>query len=347
MRALTGSVPLTGSRYSVLSSDDILRPVIGMEHLGSNIVRRQTSLRGGSLLACALTFLACSNDESRQEPGGEETSTAEAPEPKAAKAARVPANSVAADPGAPPAGKNSKEKEAEATPSKVVAQWTDALNRSDIDALKRLYAKKVLFYGVRRTRGQVLEAKSKALAATKDFHQEIQGDIHVEEQGERLRVTFGKRSGPKGKESDVFGVLVLDADSLKVLEESDAQTDKHIRRNEELRRPEDCEGALWSLVDSTKEAKELYVNIRENLKAFPDDYRAGGLGPMMPDVTGDGTYAISIGVHQPTRYEAYAWFTVAPSGKVTVSGMSFARLEQTVKPTAQALKDFQRLCPAQ
>jgi hypothetical protein len=173
----------------------------------------------------------------------------------------------------------------------------------------------------------------------------------VHPEGESLRVTFHKRSGPKDAEHDVLATLLLSNGATpQILEESDAATDKRFQPKPAADPiPDSCESAVWFLADSTREVQRLNAIIEKNLKAFPEsaDLRSGGMGPFLPQETGDGSYELSIGVHHPERFEAYAWVSVTPMGQVTLSAYPLRLQDAKVAPSPEALRHFLRLCPRQ
>ena len=66
---------------------------------------------------------------------------------------------------------------------------------------------------------------------------------------------------------------------------------------------------------------------------------------MTPAENGDDTYSLAIGVHHPERFEAYAWFTIDLTGRVTASGLAVDAQDAPLRPSRQALDQFKRLCP--
>lgn len=230
----------------------------------------------------------------------------------------------------------------------LLAEWTRALNTRDLGALERVYADHVRFYGRSLTRAQVLESKRKALAATPNFRQLVLGAPSLEQDGDVTRVMFHKRSGPEDALRDVFATLVLRAGPrLLIAEETDATTEKRFAPVAATAdEPTDCGSAVWALVDSTREAAKLSAQIEHNLKSFPEaaDLHPGGMGPMTPAETGDGTYQIAMGVHHPERFEAYAWFTVMVDGRVRLTAYTLELDDAAVFPAPKALSAFQRLC---
>lgn len=230
----------------------------------------------------------------------------------------------------------------------VLSEWTRALNDRDFAVLERLYAERVQFYGRSSTRAEVLLRKRQALAATPTFTQSVLGAPSVEQQGEVTRVTFHKRSGPKGRERDVFASLMVQTGPPALIsEETDAVTQQRARPavlpDSE---PGDCDTAVWALVGSTREAAKLSAQIDHNLEQLTADeeLNRGGMGPMTPRETGDGTYQIALGVHHPDRFEAYGWFTISAAGKVTLTAYTLELDGAEVAPSPAALSAFRRLC---
>lgn len=270
-------------------------------------------------------------------------------QPKPGASVVAPSSASAPAPALPPA-LDSGAAASSAAAAAVLSAWTRALNERDLAALERLYADRVQFYGRSLTRAEVLTRKRQALAATPTFTQSVLGAPSLEPQGELTRITFHKRSGPKGKERDVFASLVLQAKAPGlIVEETDAVTEKRARPAATAEsEPGDCDSAVWALVGSTRESAKLYARIDENLKQFPGDEELspGGMGPMTPRETGDGTYQIALGVHHTDRFEGYGWFTITAAGKVILTADSLDLDGAEVSPSPEALREFRRLCAA-
>lgn len=231
------------------------------------------------------------------------------------------------------------------TPEDVLAAWTEGLNRRDFALLERLYGDRLNFYGSERTRTQVVDAKREALAKNESFRQEVLGRPRGKERGSNVRISFHKRSGPPNAPSDVQAFLVVSKDSLQILEEGDAASEKRFGSRQQLPAPTDCSGAIWQLVDSTTEATTLYADIRSNLSALsPDDYRPGGMGPFTPEENGEPMYSCAIGVHTDERFEAYAWFEVHLDGSVIVDSMGHDWFQHRATVPPANVGDFLRLC---
>lgn len=259
---------------------------------------------------------------------------------------------VAGDTGAAPREKGVSEQISRVphagTPLEVLSNWTRALNDGDLSELERLYADRVLYYGSWLDRNQVLQRKRAALAATEGFRQSVLGSPHVEHEGDLVRVRFLKRSGPPNAQRDIFAALVLRKSSgFRVHEETDAVTEKRYGSGTAFAdAPRDCLSAAWLMVDSTPAASRLYKKISENLSGFPKaaELRPGGMGPFMPSETDEGTYDLSIGVHHPDRFEAYGWFSISRSGRISVSSMTLDLFDTPTEPSKVALNYFRKLC---
>lgn len=238
-----------------------------------------------------------------------------------------------------------------ATPEALLAEWTRALNETDLAALRRLYSDRVQFYGASLGRDQVLEHKRRALTNARTFQQTILDKPRIARTGEVTRIAFHKRSGPKDAQSDALATLILVHEPRLLIEaETDAATEKRYGAAAPPSEvPTDCVNAVWQLVDSTPEAARLHQRIANNLKRFPAaaNLRRGGLGPLTPSLTGDGTYQYALGVHHPERFEAYAWFTIQPSGAVTLYSWVLELTDAPVSPSSEALRHFKRLCPGE
>lgn len=112
----------------------------------------------------------------------------------------------------------------------------------------------------------------------------------------------------------------------------------------ELAPPNDCDEAVWQMVLTTSEAKRTFRQIDQNLKGFSADYRPGGMGPVAPEGTQSNSYDVAIGVNQPERFEAYAWFTIKPDGTMTISDMYHDLLDAPVFASPESVAAFKRLC---
>jgi hypothetical protein len=201
---------------------------------------------------------------------------------------------------------------------RVVALWSEALDRHDLAALDRLYTPRVNFYGKDLPKSAVVAMKKRVLGSTSTFHQSIVGSIEVTRNGDAFTATFQKHSG-SSRMSDVKASLVIVGGQVR--EESDAASEAHAK---DARR-ETCEGTASAVV----------VDLPEVKKQGPV---MGGLGPIDND---DGGFSAAFGIHHPDRFEAQVWYTVDAVGtlSVTVLGEDIAipvaaksKVERACKP---------------
>ena len=194
---------------------------------------------------------------------------------------------------------------------RVVRAWSDALDRHDVEALRPLYADKVVYYTAQRTKAQVLGWKKNALGPTSTFHQQITSDIDITDGDGGTKIAmFTKRSGNGTKLGKTKAELILGGSPLVINAELDAP-----------KRADDCEAAVMSAFNALPAVQKAMDDVRKELPKYPDRTE-GGVGPMHED---DGTISGMLGVFQPERFETIAGFSYAPSGvlEVTVMGDSF------------------------
>jgi ketosteroid isomerase-like protein len=130
-----------------------------------------------------------------------------------------------------------------ASAERTLLAWNAALDRRDVDALKSLYSPQVLYYGVRRTAEQVLQAKRDAFVQNSQYRQRVD-NVQIAPSVDGISITFRKHSGPELR-SSVKARIVLKArgDQLTITEETDAATDELLRRLE----PKDCLDAALTI----------------------------------------------------------------------------------------------------
>jgi hypothetical protein len=248
-------------------------------------------------------------------------------------------------------GATSKEgEERSRAPEELVGEWNYPHIEPDLDGFERLYAERVRFYGQSLTRAEVIERKRQLFARVPSFSQMVLSTMSIERKGELTRVGFKKRSGPEGAENDAFGTLVFGkAPEFFIQEESEAAPIKKFGgRSAFAAAPVDCDSAVWFLVESTPDAKWIQAEIDEHLRSLPKGTgpTAGGIGPLTPNETRDGTYLLAIGVHHPERFEAYEWYTVDADGNATESGSPRdpLRLDNELSPSTDSQRRFRELC---
>ena len=100
--------------------------------------------------------------------------------------------------------------------------WDDAHNRHDVDALRKLYAPAVDFYGQKLSRDKVIAAKSQAFVSTPDFKQ-VLSDIHIATKDDAGHATFRKTWTSKGTTRSVEANLDFQIvnQAVAIISESD------------------------------------------------------------------------------------------------------------------------------
>jgi len=100
--------------------------------------------------------------------------------------------------------------------------WDDAHNRHDVDALRKLYAPTVDFYGQKLSRDKVIAAKSLAFVSTPDFKQ-VLSDIHIVAKNDAGHATFRKTWTSTGTTRSVDASLDFQTinQAVAIISESD------------------------------------------------------------------------------------------------------------------------------
>jgi hypothetical protein len=207
-----------------------------------------------------------------------------------------------------------------------VKAWNDALDSHDVAALGPLYFKHVCYYGRVVALDDVLKQKKDALGAASTFHQQLVGDVKfVQSQGDFVVARFTKRSGLDARLRDTPARIVLrqdgDGGELRVLEEADDSGPAGDSTADA------CAQLAWVAVaqDRCEETASRIVNAMPGVKKVVDELTAASseghaVGGMGPQDNGDGTFAASIGVQTPERFEGRVDYTVQrATGHLTVS----------------------------
>ncbi len=196
----------------------------------------------------------------------------------------------------------------------LVQRWNRLHDARDAAGLRDLYAAKVSYYGRETPRAAVIEAKARAFRRTPTFRQSIDGVIDAKPTGARWTAVFGKRSGASEKLSWVSAQLVVslgDGGAPLIEEETDFTTISRAKSEA----VSSCDSAASAVVYALPQVKKLLAEDEKELAQHPDDRRMGGIGPIVDD---DGSFSSSLGVHHDERYEAQVWYTVDPSGTLSV-----------------------------
>lgn len=105
----------------------------------------------------------------------------------------------------------------------AVSAWDDAHNHHDIEALRRLYAPSVVFYGSRLPAPTVLAAKADVFRRAPDFRQRLAA-IRFDDDGGRVRASFEKAWFQAGKERTIGASIELELveGRFQIVKEADA-----------------------------------------------------------------------------------------------------------------------------
>lgn len=115
---------------------------------------------------------------------------------------------------------------------KQVENWNNAHNSRDVSVLSNLYNSSVLYYGITKEKNDCIESKLKFFNKFPDFHQQIDGDVQIEELSEtEIKCTFIKRVtiNQETKDYPSYLVFVYNNNEWYIDEESDLVTDKNLQ----------------------------------------------------------------------------------------------------------------------
>jgi hypothetical protein len=191
--------------------------------------------------------------------------------------------------------------------ARAVLAWNNALAAHDLDALAKLYADHVRFYGRPLERKACIAAKAAAFKADPTFTQSIASEVTAaDEPGGRVRARFVKLSTAKGEPRTYASYLVLarSASGFTIVEESDTTTDENLAEHLAV----ECIGAAAGAVMKDPKAAAL---LAEPVTA--DEQRAGcrnhGLMPFPPE-GGDTKVAVKMFTSCNDRQAFRGWFHV-------------------------------------
>jgi hypothetical protein len=142
----------------------------------------------------------------------------------------------------------------------AVRQWNEALLSRDRDAIERVYANTVSFYGQQRTRSQVVTSKLAALEKAPDFNQTLE-EVQIEKRDtDSPVVLFEKHWLANGKPGKVRARLSLRREETRwvVAEETDAPTEA--RFNQASPYSGACQNAVLQLVVTTAEGRAYLMS---------------------------------------------------------------------------------------
>jgi hypothetical protein len=199
---------------------------------------------------------------------------------------------------APSASTTSYTLNIKSSAEQVLLAWNAALDRRDVDGLKSLYNPEVLYYGVRKTAEQVLQAKRDAFAQNSQYRQRLD-NVHIAPGADSVSVTFRKHSGAELR-SSVKARIILKAqgDRLTIAEETDAATDELLRKRE----PKDCLDAALTIAGR----QTVIARDRERVaRDFPDIHQSAVIYESTED-----TVDANMGYFHPGRFEGHWGITV-------------------------------------
>jgi hypothetical protein len=253
--------------------------------------------------------------------------------PPAAKA--DPSSAVATSVARPPlpATSTSVRPAAAAEPAEVavVRAWDAALDKHDLDALDRLYAERVVFYGRPLTKAAVIQAKRAAFAKQSSYSQQIIGEIKLERADDgRVSASFLKRTGDAGKSRTVSAklLLALGPQGYRVAEETDEAS--------AARAQPDCEAKTHEIVEALPQVRRATSDAMKEADQSDGGLTFGGVGPSDDD---EGGFVVSTGLHSDERFDARIVTSVNRSGALTVTVLG----EDVPVPPA-ALEAVRRAC---
>ena len=117
--------------------------------------------------------------------------------------------------------------------------WNDANNAQDTDALSRLYASKVIYYGSKFTRNKCIKDKKRFFKKYSYFSQSIKKITYTSLTPRLHRITFDKyvRITPNKGVKMYPSYLVVNTASAfpAIVEEGDVVTDKNLKRKKNIK----------------------------------------------------------------------------------------------------------------
>lgn len=216
----------------------------------------------------------------------------------------------------------------------AVRNWNEALDRHDLEKLERLYGDEVYFYGLKRSKAQVMQAKRAALAKQPRFRQEIIGPIDFQKPlDDTVNANFTKKSGTGDKLLVIAAKLVLNrrGNDWVIVEESD---EKSLREQDAT--PEGCEPKVTEVVHALPEVARALKEAADEVDKSDGGASLGGFGPQ-PD--GYGGFSVVTGVFMDDRLDSRVAYDVDRQGHLKV----LVRYEAVTPPEA-ALRAVEQAC---
>lgn len=208
--------------------------------------------------------------------------------------------------------------------------WSSALSRHAVDELASFYGPQVVFYGRPKSAAEVVAAKRQALDKAPHFRQSV-SDVHIETGPNGFVLRFQKLSG-EGTLKAVEARLVLESsqDRLRIVEESDAPTDRRTATPE----PTTCADAVGPIVGAQA---AIAADVARVAREYPE-VNAGGL--TYDQVDRPDHYSASQGYFHEDHYEP-RWFIDAADGVLTIRD---AYTQELLPVTAKQQALVRKLC---
>lgn len=181
------------------------------------------------------------------------------------------------------------------------------MSRHAVEELASFYGPEVVFYGRHETAAEVVAAKREALDKAPHFRQSV-SDVHIETGPNGFVLRFRKLSG-EGALKSVEARLVLESsqDRLRIVEESDAPTD----RRTATPTPTTCADAVGPIVGNHP---VIAADVARVAREYPE-VNAGGL--TYDQVDRPDHFSASQGYFHEDHYEP-RWWIEAADGVLTI-----------------------------
>jgi ketosteroid isomerase-like protein len=231
-------------------------------------------------------------------------------------------------PGDPKANKVLEKKSQLGPEQQAVVEWNRAFNQGDLEALEKIYGNRVLFYGKRLTRQEVIEKKRKALGDDPHFRQTL-SNLSIVQGTSGFSAKFQKTGGAK-LDSTVRAKLVFSqtAQGPALVLETDATTEAALRIPKHL----DCTGAAFTAVQTHP---VILADRRRVAKEYP---AASPFGLIYEETT--TSLEGSEGYDLPDRFDPRWWVDVR-HGTFTARD---AYTSAFLKFTPEALARVEKAC---
>lgn len=127
-------------------------------------------------------------------------------------------------------------KEVESRSMMVLQNWNKANNAKDTQALSRLYASRITYYGSRLSKGICIKDKKRFFGKYPYFSQKIENPSYISLTPRLHKISFEKyvQLSPNGKTKIYPSYLLIDTSNAfpTIIEEGDKVTDTNIKRNQ-------------------------------------------------------------------------------------------------------------------